>query len=288
LHTMKKRFINRSSSICLAVLTLAGLATLSGCGANYHVTRAISNNRPARDLKAPVEIIHRGTHPERPFQVLGKIFVEKSYSLWNAGDRDVDIIERLKVAARKLGAEAIIDAHVYAARGNYSSDTKRWAGGLAVTFADTAVQQAATDFVVIIPTLAGASFGQQEAIREYLQYDLQKKGFYAMLSKDSLTEANISQLSEIDLKTSGQQLASYVMMVEYRLPTLGMRDHNVKAVLVSADKRSAVWQNAVDLSIGDETPPVEENVIHAPNIATLKRAIKNLILPLPDYSAFRN
>lgn len=267
-------------------MIFAIVATLSGCAAKYQVTRATNNHLPPRSLDAHVEIIYRGTLPRRPFQILGKVFVEKSYGGWLSRNRDEDIIERLKIAARDLGAEAIIDAHIYANRGGYNSDVKRWAGGLAVAFTDSASQSVAADFVVVVPAMTGSLFAQHEAIRQFVQYELNNKGFYALISEDSLSEATLPQLSGTAVSTVGRGMASYIMLIDYRLPTPDETpDHIVKAVLVSLESREVVWQNKVLLSVGREASPAEENTIHAPNLATIKRGIRKLISPLPDYSA---
>ena len=56
------------------------LTALSGCAAHFQVTRAAGDKLRARELEAPVEVMNRGTLPQQPFLILGKVFLEKSYS----------------------------------------------------------------------------------------------------------------------------------------------------------------------------------------------------------------
>lgn len=268
-------------------LTVAILATLSGCSMSHLVTRESSNTRPPRALKAPIQVIDRGAYSQQPVQILGKIFVERTIAVWETGNQNRGIYNMLRTAARDLGAEAIIDAHAYDGRGSYTSLHKRWGGGLAVVFADTGIPKKAADFVVVVPAMTGFPFGQHQAIREQVQYELEKKGFYAMVSDDSLSVGILTQPSDTELTITGQHLASYVMLIDYILTLPGTQDHVVKAALVSTDRRSVVWRNEVYLYTGVKTSPVEEDVLHVPTNMRIIQGIKKLMFPLPDYTASR-
>lgn len=283
MYTMQNQTINRSAFVHQVALAFAILAILSGCAASYQVTRATSNKLPPRSLMASVEVINRGALPERPFMVLGKVFVEKSYGGWLTRNRDVDIIDRLKVAARDLGAEAIVDAHIYSARSSFSSDVKRWASGLAVTFNEKLPEASALPFIIVIPKVTGPSLGQHEAIRQYVQYELENRGYYAMVSDDSLTASSLAQLSPTDLNAMRGSLASQVLLIEYRLATESETDHTVRASLVRDSSQEASWENAVGISPGEQTSELDPDVILAPNGAAIRRGIRKLISTLPRF-----
>lgn len=283
MRTMQDQTINRNAVVHRVALMFAILAILSGCAANYRVTRASGNKRPPRALEAPVEIINRGTLPQQPYQILGKVFVEKSYGGWVTGNRDVDIIDRLKVAARGLGAEAIVDAHIYSARSSFSSDVKRWASGLAVAFGEKLPHATALPFIIVIPKVKGPSLGQREAIRQYVQYELENKGYYALVSDDSLTASSFALLTPTELSAVSGNLASQLMLIEYRLATEGETEHTVRASLVRGPSQKAIWENKVRLSPGEHTSDVDPEVILTPNDAAIRRGIRKLISSLPRF-----
>ncbi len=232
---------------------------LMGCGTAIHVSKLENVTVPQKTPKESVAIFKEGESIEKPYQILGKVFVQKAKSALSKLNSE-ELIEMMKEPASEMGGDAIINARFFKDWG------VQWASGIVVKFLEEQpeVLQKGDFIVTILPIISKVELQekvreliQKDRVRNIIQYHLEKLGYYAVLSKNAQGEITIEAINTMDLSTLddlGGRDAELILLttVEKSKEGVGIgaglsvapkATVTMKARLISKETRKIVWEN---------------------------------------------
>jgi hypothetical protein len=250
---MKQDLSQQLSAI--AALAVAALL-FSGCTApNLHVTRAVTV--PPAPGGATVKTYELGERVDRPYEILGVVSVTGN----RAGVRS-KARKQLLAAAAALGADALVGYYYDEEKTTPTGDADGWAGALAVKFLPSgSPARAPSKAVVALPhTILGPDFGTGKKAekagaiaRKHARMLLAKKGYYAILTEDTLAPGFPDQFKDLDAARRmqyGSPDADLVLAVNlgdrkaFNAILIVNASQALTTALYSKSANAVVWQDA--------------------------------------------
>ena len=124
-------------SACLSLLTAAALGLLAGCGSGVQYVQSHPTQFPEKDKNADIQVMSGST--SRPHVVLGTLTAKKTMkATFNDRSTYDAVVKSLKDYARKIGADALINARPLSSEDG-SQSTQVIVTALAVRFMEQEV-----------------------------------------------------------------------------------------------------------------------------------------------------
>ena len=168
---------------------------LAAVGCN-NLSRHTTGIRELHPGKADVPIYKIGQAPPRPYEVLGKVYVEDKINLVTADYTEEQILQQFRPAVAAVGADAVVGFHSSHAYG--AATYQRWASGLAVRWREASRKKepvplppyavSITEPLLLDETRSwrtATGLPLAEQIKKGLQTQLEAKGYYALLPEEA-------------------------------------------------------------------------------------------------------
>jgi len=213
-----------------------------GCSRYKVITTQLSESPDANNLKTQnVAVFRKGeiVDTNKPYQILGKIFVEIRNK---KGISDEAVLDIMKKPGIKAGADAFVNFNTGHLQFSWSEDHLNWGSALAIKYGSTEISNQKTDYMIDLMPIIYSDKVDTLVARESdskiintAVFSLERLGYSVSLCDDVISYEKLSSMSVENIQNLGHTSSNLIFLITMEKK----RDLNLALIASSTAKINA-------------------------------------------------